>query len=63
VTWGGRNTNLPFFLHGVATQTRHARETRLTIPSDREKRTVVQAALTSLAGFLRSLKGHCGAGD
>ena len=30
---GGSITNLPLLLHGVVTQTRRARETRLTITS------------------------------
>jgi len=45
----------PLLLHGVATQTRHAGQTRLTITSTHAKTAAVQAVLTSLARFLRSL--------
>ena len=56
-------TSRPLLLHGVATQTRHAGQTRLTIPSTHAKQAAIQAVLTSLAGFLRSLKANCGAVD
>ena len=46
----------PLLLHGVATQTRHAGQTRLTITSTHAKQAAIQAVLTSLAGFLNSLK-------
>lgn len=46
----------PQLLHGVATQTRHAGQTRLTITSTHAKQSAIQAVLTSLAGFLSSLK-------
>ncbi len=46
----------PLLLHGVATQTQHAVQKRLTIASTHAKQAVIQAILTSLAGFLRSLK-------
>ena len=48
----------PLLLHGVATQTRHAGQTRLTITitSTHAKQAAIQAVLTSLAGFLSSLK-------
>ena len=48
-------TSRPLLLHGVATQTRHAGQTRLTITSTHAKTAAVQAVLTSLARFLRSL--------
>lgn len=46
----------PLLLHGVATQTRHAGQTRLTITSTHAKQSTIQAVLTNLAGFLASLK-------
>jgi hypothetical protein len=46
----------PLLLHGVATQTHHAGQTRLTITSLHAKQSAIQAVLTSLAGFLRTLK-------
>jgi Transposase DDE domain group 1 len=46
----------PLLLHGVATQTRHAGQIRLTITSTHAKQAVIQAALTRLASFLSSLK-------
>lgn len=46
----------PLLLHGVATQTRHAGQTRLIITSTHAKQAVIQAVLTSLADFLSSLK-------
>jgi hypothetical protein len=46
----------PLLLHGVATQTKHAGQTRLTITSTHAKQHAIQAVLTNLAGFLASLK-------
>ena len=46
----------PLLLHGVATQTHHAGHTRLTITSLHAKRSAIQAVLSNLAGFLRTLK-------
>ncbi len=46
----------PLLLHGVATQTKHAGQTRLTITSTHAKQSVIQVVLTNLAGFLASLK-------
>lgn len=46
----------PLLLHGVAMQTRHAGQTRLTITSLHAKQSAIQAVLTSLAGFLKTLK-------
>jgi len=46
----------PLLLHGVATQTRHAGQTRLIITSTHAKQAAIQAVLTSLADFLSSLK-------
>lgn len=46
----------PLLLHGVATQTRHAGQTRLTITSTHAKQSTIQAVLTNLASFLSSLK-------
>ena len=46
----------PLLLHGVATQTRHAGQTRLTITSTHAKQATIQAVLTNLAAFLSQLK-------
>ena len=46
----------PLLLHGVATHTRHAGQTRLTITSTHAKQAAIQAVLTRVAGFLHSLK-------
>jgi hypothetical protein len=46
----------PLLLHGVATQTRHAGQTRLTITSTHAKSATIQTILSNLASFLRSLK-------
>lgn len=46
----------PLLLHGVATQTKHAGQTRLTITSTHAKQSTIAAVLTNLAGFLASLK-------
>ena len=46
----------PLLLHGVATHTHHAGQTRLTITSLHAKRSAIQAVLTTVAGFLRTLK-------
>jgi hypothetical protein len=43
-------------LHGVATHTRHAGQTRLTITSLHAKQSTIHAILTNVAGFLRTLK-------
>lgn len=48
-------TSRPLLLHGVATHTRHAGQTRLTITSTHAKAGAVQAVLRSLTQFLRSL--------
>lgn len=46
----------PLLLHGVATQTRHAGQIRLTITSTHAKQASIQAVLISLAAFLTTLK-------
>lgn len=46
----------PLLLHGVATQTKHAGQTRLTITSTHAKQSMIRTVLASLAGFLASLK-------
>jgi hypothetical protein len=46
----------PLLLHGVATHTHHAGQTRLTITNLHAKHSAIQAVLTNLAGFLRTLK-------
>lgn len=50
----------PLLLHGVATHTHHAGQTRLTITSLHAKQATIQAILTKLAGFLRTLKATAG---
>lgn len=49
-------TSRPLLLHGVATQTKHAGQTHLTITSTHAKSSRVQAILTDLATFLSQLK-------
>jgi len=49
-------TSRPLLLHGVATQTRHGGQTRLTITSTHAKRSAIQAVLTNVAGFRTALK-------
>ena len=49
-------TSRPLLLHGVATQTRHGGQTRLTIIRTHAKHSAIQAVLTNLAGFLNALK-------
>jgi hypothetical protein len=46
----------PLLLHGVATQTKHAGQTRLTITSTHAKQAKIQAVLINLAAFLSQLK-------
>lgn len=46
----------PLLWHGVATHTHHAGQTRLTITSLHAKRAAIQAVLTNVASFLRTLK-------
>lgn len=46
----------PLLLHGVATQTKHAGQTRITITSTHAKQSTIAAVLTNLAAFLASLK-------
>ena len=46
----------PLLLHGVATHTHHAGQTRLTITSLPAKQAAIHAVLTRLAGFLSTLK-------
>lgn len=46
----------PLLLHGVATQTHHAGQTRLTITRLPAKQADIQAVVTNLAGFLSALK-------
>jgi hypothetical protein len=48
-------TSRPLLLHGVATQTQHAGQRRLTITSTHAKQAAIQAVLTRLARFLNSL--------
>ena len=46
----------PLLLHGVATQTRHGGQTRLTVTSTHAKQSAIQAILTNPASFLATLK-------
>ena len=46
----------PLLLHGVATQTKHAGQTRLSITSTHTKQAAIQTVLTNLAAFLNQLK-------
>lgn len=46
----------PLLFPGVATQTHHAGQTRLTITSLHAKQSAIQAVLTNLTGFLSTLK-------
>ncbi len=48
-------TSRPLLLHGVARQTHHAGQTRLTVTSHHERREAVAAALRRIAGFFRVL--------
>ncbi len=48
-------TSRPLLLHGVARQTHHAGQTRLTVTSHHGRRKTVMAALRRIAGFFRSL--------
>ncbi len=48
-------TSRPLLLHGVARQTWHAGQTRLTVTSHHGRREAVAAALRRIAGFFRAL--------
>ena len=48
-------TSWPLLLHGVARQTRHGGQTRLTVTSHHGRREAVAAALRRIAGFFRVL--------
>ena len=48
-------TSRPLLLHGVARQTHHAGQTRLTVTSHHGRREAVAAALRRIAGFFRAL--------
>ena len=48
-------TSRPLLLHGVARQTHHAGQTRLTVTSHHGRRQAVAAALRRIAGFFRAL--------
>lgn len=50
-------TSRPLLLHGVARQTRHAGQTKITITSHHGRGGVVQSALQALASFLGKLQG------
>lgn len=49
-------TSRPLLLHGVARQTRHAGQTRLTVTSSHGRREKVVAALRRIAEFFRNLR-------
>ena len=48
-------TSRPLLLHGVACQTQHAGQTRLTVTPSHARRNAVVAALRRITGFFRSL--------
>ena len=48
-------TSRPLLLHGIARQTRHGGQTRLTVTSSHGRRGAVVAALRRIASFFRSL--------
>ena len=48
-------TSRPLLLHGVARQTHHAGQTRLTVTSSHGRRTAVVAALRRITGFFQTL--------
>ena len=48
-------TSRPLLLHGIARQTHHAGQTRLTVTSSHGRRRMVVAALQRITGFFRSL--------
>ena len=48
-------TTRPLLLHGIARQTHHAGQTRLTVTSSHGRRRAVVAALRRITGFFRSL--------
>ena len=48
-------TSRPLLLHGVARQTQHAGQTRLTVTPSHARRNAVVAALRKITGFFRSL--------
>ena len=48
-------TSRPLVLHGVARQTRHAGQTRLTVTSSHGRREAVVAALRRITAFFRAL--------
>ena len=48
-------TSRPLLLHGVARQTHHAGQTRLTVTSSHGRRVAVIAALRRITGFFQTL--------
>ncbi|HEX5880864.1 MAG TPA: transposase, partial [Actinomycetota bacterium] len=56
-------TSRPLLLHGVARQTRHAGQTRLTVTSSHGRRDRVVQALRAIAAFFADLVANCGAVD
>ena len=48
-------TSRPLLLHGIARQTRHGGQTRLTVMSTHGRRTAVVAALRRITGFFQTL--------
>ena len=48
-------TSRPLLLHGIARQTRHGGQTRLTVTSTHGRRTAVVAALRRITGFFQTL--------
>ena len=48
-------TSRPLLLHGIARQTHHAGQTRLTVTSNHGRRGAVVAALRRITGFFQTL--------
>ena len=48
-------TSRPLLLHGIARQTHHAGQTRLTVTSSHGRRKAVVAALRRITGFFQTL--------
>ena len=54
-------TSRPLALHGIARQTRHANQTTVEITSTHAMAPVIQAALTKISGFFKTIKPESGA--
>ena len=49
-------TSRPLLLHGIARQTRHAGQTRLSVTSSHGRRDRIVQALSAIAGFFAALR-------